>query len=177
MALPGNSALPHPALARSTRNRGRSWLGAALLSVVILVLLFVDILDPCQALGFTLPRSTASSLRITPARTSPSLTVEVPSVGARKGVTARRIFGLGTAEIFVVLAVGALVLGPDALKGFAKEAGKAAGDLKEVPQAFQEGMDTIEATKEKKDGDDAKLPESDKKASGEKAASKDEKSK
>ncbi|CAK0849758.1 unnamed protein product, partial [Prorocentrum cordatum] len=51
---------------------------------------------------------------------------------------ARRVFGLGTSEILVILAIGALVLGPDALKNVAKEAGKAASDLKDVPDAFQD---------------------------------------
>jgi len=51
------------------------------------------------------------------------------------------VFGLGTSEILVILAIGAFVLGPDALKSAAKEAGKAASDLKDVPDAFQAGMD------------------------------------
>lgn len=53
--------------------------------------------------------------------------------------------GLGTSEILVILGVGILFFGPEALKGFAKEAGKAAGDLKEVPKAFQDGMESMEA--------------------------------
>merc|ERR1719436_1232290 len=57
------------------------------------------------------------------------------------GPSARRVFGLGTSEILVILAVGAFLLGPETLKGFAKEAGKAAGDLKDVPEAFQAGME------------------------------------
>jgi Sec-independent protein translocase protein TatA len=58
----------------------------------------------------------------------------------RQGVTAQRIFGLGTSEILVILAVGAFFFGPDKLKELAGEAGKAAGDLKDVPKAFEEGM-------------------------------------
>jgi len=62
--------------------------------------------------------------------------------------TTRRIFGLGTSEILVILAVGILFFGPETLKGVAKEAGKAAGDLKEVPKAFQEGMDAADEVEE-----------------------------
>lgn len=72
---------------------------------------------------------------------------------ARPTATARHIFGLGTSEILVILGVGVLFFGPETLKGLAKEAGKAAGDLKEVPQAFQQGMD--ETDKTKKDDDKA----------------------
>mmetsp|Transcript_112371 Transcript_112371/g.317595 ORF Transcript_112371/g.317595 Transcript_112371/m.317595 type:complete len:182 (+) Transcript_112371:99-644(+) len=68
----------------------------------------------------------------------------------------RRIFGLGTSEILVILAVGAVFFGPEALKGVAKEAGKAAGDLKDVPKAFQEGMDETEGQEGAKKGEDTK---------------------
>lgn len=71
---------------------------------------------------------------------------------------ARRVFGLGTSEILVILAIGALVLGPDALKNVAKEAGKAASDLKDVPDAFQEGMSQGKGA-ESKDEPDKKLKE------------------
>eukprot|EP00425_Heterocapsa_triquetra_P003559 CAMPEP_0195062392 /NCGR_PEP_ID=MMETSP0448-20130528/9030_1 /TAXON_ID=66468 /ORGANISM="Heterocapsa triquestra, Strain CCMP 448" /LENGTH=163 /DNA_ID=CAMNT_0040093073 /DNA_START=66 /DNA_END=557 /DNA_ORIENTATION=+ len=71
----------------------------------------------------------------------------------RQGVTAQRIFGLGTSEILVILAVGAFFFGPDKLKELAGEAGKAAGDLKDVPKAFEDGMKTVEESKAKKSDD------------------------
>eukprot|EP00913_Durusdinium_trenchii_P030249 g28339.t1 len=61
--------------------------------------------------------------------------------------TARRLFGLGTSELLVILGAAILFFGPDALKSVAKEAGKAAGDLKEVPKAFEEGMSETDKTK------------------------------
>eukprot|EP00440_Ansanella_granifera_P021146 gb/GFBE01022960.1/.p1 GENE.gb/GFBE01022960.1/~~gb/GFBE01022960.1/.p1 ORF type:complete len:167 (+),score=53.82 gb/GFBE01022960.1/:1-501(+) len=70
-----------------------------------------------------------------------------------RSVTARRIFGLGTSEILVILAVGILFFGPETLKSVAKEAGKAAGDLKDVPKAFEDGMNETDKTKKMKDED------------------------
>merc|ERR1712129_647218 len=69
------------------------------------------------------------------------------TAGRDASVTARPVFGLGTSEILVILAVGAVFFGPEALKGFAKEAGKAAADLKDVPKAFEEGMETASGAK------------------------------
>merc|ERR550525_350641 len=74
-----------------------------------------------------------------------------------RGATVRRVFGLGTSEILVILLVGALFLGPDALKNIAKEAGKAAGDLKDVPDAFQEGMNEAQP-KVERGKDDKRKP-------------------
>ncbi|CAK0876234.1 unnamed protein product, partial [Prorocentrum cordatum] len=88
---------------------------------------------------------------------------------------ARRIFGLGTSEILVILAIGALVLGPETLKSVAKEAGKAASDLKDVPDAFQEGINQGKAL-ESKEEPEKKSKESDsaagKTAAGDKVAEK-----
>lgn len=64
-----------------------------------------------------------------------------------RALTARRLFGLGTSELLVILGAAILFFGPDALKSVAKEAGKAAGDLKEVPKAFEEGMSETDKTK------------------------------
>uniref|UniRef100_A0A7S4S6R9 Uncharacterized protein n=1 Tax=Alexandrium monilatum TaxID=311494 RepID=A0A7S4S6R9_9DINO len=82
----------------------------------------------------------------------------MPSTRAGKSTTARRIFGLGTSEILVILAVGAVFFGPETLKGFAKEAGKAAADLKDVPKAFEEGMETA-ASEKALDSGEAKVVE------------------
>mmetsp|Transcript_56715 Transcript_56715/g.165975 ORF Transcript_56715/g.165975 Transcript_56715/m.165975 type:complete len:170 (-) Transcript_56715:120-629(-) len=84
--------------------------------------------------------------------------------------TARHVFGLGTSEILVILAVGAIFFGPETLKGFAKEAGKAASDLKDVPKAFEEGMD-VAAAEKGQDAGETKVLE----AKDEKEAKKDEK--
>merc|ERR1711862_560295 len=62
-------------------------------------------------------------------------------IAAPVSTVPRRIFGLGMPEILVIMTVGAVVLGPETLKGVAMEAGKAAKDLKEVPDAFQKGME------------------------------------
>jgi len=66
----------------------------------------------------------------------------------RTSSTSRRVFGLGASELLVITAVAAVFFGPEALKGLAKEVGKSAGDLQDVPKAFEEGMAAAEASKE-----------------------------
>lgn len=55
--------------------------------------------------------------------------------------TTMGVFGLGAPEIAVCLAVAALILGPDKLAGVAKDVGKMAGELKDVPKEFQAGIE------------------------------------
>ncbi len=50
------------------------------------------------------------------------------------------LFGLGGPEIAIILIAGAFLLGPQKLAELGKEAGKMAGELKEVPKEFQEGL-------------------------------------
>jgi sec-independent protein translocase protein TatA len=55
------------------------------------------------------------------------------------------LFGLGAPEIGVILVAAAFLLGPEKLAEFGKDAGKIAGELKEVPKEFQQGMKEGEA--------------------------------
>lgn len=55
------------------------------------------------------------------------------------------LFGLGAPEIGIVLVAAAFLLGPDKLASLGKDAGKIAGELKEVPKEFQAGMAEGEA--------------------------------
>ena len=55
------------------------------------------------------------------------------------------LFGLGAPEIGVILVAAAFLLGPEKLASLGKDAGKIAGELKEVPKEFQEGMKEGEA--------------------------------
>lgn len=50
------------------------------------------------------------------------------------------LFGLGAPEIIVILIAAAFVLGPQKLAELGKDAGKIAGELKEVPKEFQAGL-------------------------------------
>ena len=50
------------------------------------------------------------------------------------------LFGLGGPELAVILIAGAFLLGPSKLAELGKEAGKMAGELKEVPKEFQDGL-------------------------------------
>ena len=55
------------------------------------------------------------------------------------------LFGLGAPEIGVILVAAAFLLGPDKLASLGKDAGRVAGELKEVPKEFQRGMEEGEA--------------------------------
>ena len=64
------------------------------------------------------------------------------------------LFGLGPPEIAVILAVGGFVLGPTKLAELARDFGKVAGELKDVPKEFQEGLAEGEAeTRKLRDAD------------------------
>jgi sec-independent protein translocase protein TatA len=47
------------------------------------------------------------------------------------------LFGLGAAEIAIIAIAAAFLLGPQKLAEFGRDAGKVAGELKEVPREFQ----------------------------------------
>jgi sec-independent protein translocase protein TatA len=47
------------------------------------------------------------------------------------------LFGLGAAEIAIVVVAAAFVLGPQRLAEIGRDAGKVAGELREVPREFQ----------------------------------------
>jgi sec-independent protein translocase protein TatA len=67
---------------------------------------------------------------------------------ARKSVASVQtmsLFGLGPAEIAIILIAGAFLLGPQKLAELGRDAGKIAGELKEVPKEFQEGLKEGEA--------------------------------
>merc|ERR1719217_1860108 len=75
------------------------------------------------------------------------------AVAVRKGMT-MGLFGLGPPEIAVILAVGGFVLGPTKLAELARDFGKVAGELKDVPKEFQEGLaEGEETTRKLRDAD------------------------
>lgn len=51
------------------------------------------------------------------------------------------LFGLGAPEIAVILIAGAFLLGPQKIAELSREAGKTAGELKEIPKEFQKGIE------------------------------------
>ena len=65
----------------------------------------------------------------------------------RRSVVTNSLFGLGAPELVVILGLGAFVLGPDKLASMAKDFGKVAGELKDVPKEFKEGLEEGEAAK------------------------------
>ena len=95
---------------------------------------------PNSAIG----RSVASSTARTP-QGSEYIASQQP-VSIRKSrssvasVQTMGLFGLGGPEIAVILVAAAFLLGPQKLAELGKDAGKIAGELKEVPKEFQAGM-------------------------------------
>jgi sec-independent protein translocase protein TatA len=74
------------------------------------------------------------------------------------------LFGLGAPEIGIILVAAAFLLGPDKLASIGKDAGKIAGELKEVPKEFQAGLAEGEASAKKmkeKDQVDAEVVKKD----------------
>ena len=55
------------------------------------------------------------------------------------------LFGLGAPEIGIILVAAAFLLGPEKLAQLGKDAGRVAGELKEVPKEFQAGLKEGEA--------------------------------
>jgi sec-independent protein translocase protein TatA len=69
------------------------------------------------------------------------------------------LFGLGAPELAIIMVAAAFLLGPQKLAELGKDAGKIAGELKEVPKEFQKGMaegeDEAQALKKSIMGEDA----------------------
>ena len=55
-------------------------------------------------------------------------------------IQTQSLFGLGAPELAIIAIAAAFLLGPQKLAELGKDAGKIAGELKEVPKEFQKGM-------------------------------------
>jgi sec-independent protein translocase protein TatA len=87
-------------------------------------------------------RTTITTESLVHAYTPVSLQRQRKSVGQ---IQTMGLFGLGAPEIGVILVAAAFLLGPEKLASLGKDAGKIAGELKEVPKEFQAGMAEGEA--------------------------------
>ena len=86
--------------------------------------------------------------RVRGTRAAERRAADAPSMrDARRSVVTNSLFGLGAPELVVILGLGAFVLGPDKLASMAKDFGKVAGELKDVPKEFKEGLEEGEAAK------------------------------
>ena len=89
--------------------------------------------------------SAVSSFSVTPVSSfvaplaGPKATAAATAVRSRSAVS-MSLFGLGGPEIAVIVAVAGFVLGPQKLAEMARDFGKVAGELKDVPKEFQEGL-------------------------------------
>mmetsp|Transcript_32734 Transcript_32734/g.52228 ORF Transcript_32734/g.52228 Transcript_32734/m.52228 type:complete len:182 (+) Transcript_32734:41-586(+) len=76
-------------------------------------------------------------------RQGPSTLVSSPNTQAaapRAGSTAMQLFGLGFPELAVISIAALLIIGPDKIKPMIYDLGKSSSELKEVTEAFSEGM-------------------------------------
>jgi len=103
------------------------------------------------------PRRTAAPAAPSLVREKDMPTLSMAALPARPARSAVRsgqpnmgLFGLGAPELGVIGVALLFVLGPDKLKDMAKDLGKIAADLKEVPEEFNKGM-VEEAEKRKAD--------------------------
>ena len=51
------------------------------------------------------------------------------------------LFGLGGAEIAVIMVLGVFLLGPEKLAQLGRKAGEMSTDFKDVPKEFQKGLE------------------------------------
>ena len=80
---------------------------------------------------------TTSSFGMDNAYAPPSLVHQRKSMAS---VQTMGLFGLGAPEVAIILVAAAFLLGPQKLAELGKDAGKIAGELKEVPKEFQKGL-------------------------------------
>lgn len=109
-------------------------------------LLVLSFFGNVTAFAPTTSKFGVSSTRITPS----SQTLYQPAALQRQRnsvaqVQTMGLFGLGAPEIGIILVAAAFLLGPEKLASLGKDAGKIAGELKEVPKEFQAGMAEGEA--------------------------------
>ena len=113
---------------------------------------------PCRRRGGEPPRPANETPAGTPSTrdrpkhksrrgTSDARNTERHAHKTRRSVVTNSLFGLGAPELVVILGLGAFVLGPDKLASMAKDFGKVAGELKDVPKEFKEGLEEGEAAK------------------------------
>ena len=107
---------------------------------------------PNQPMGLPLQHSSSSSFVSSPSQsnilcptTSTYITPKIDRYRKEQNISRRLVplyglFGLGTPEIVVICVVAGVVLGPDKLVDLARGFGKAAGELKAVPQEFEKGL-------------------------------------
>jgi sec-independent protein translocase protein TatA len=93
------------------------------------------------------PISTTRSYRsISKAPTSAWVNVYAPPSLQRQrqsvaSIQTQGLFGLGAPEVAIILVVAAFILGPEKLASLGRDAGKIAGELKDVPKEFQKGLE------------------------------------
>ncbi len=56
-------------------------------------------------------------------------------------VQAMGLFGLGGAEIAVIVVLGVFLLGPQKISELGRQAGRASSDFKDIPKEFQKGLE------------------------------------
>jgi sec-independent protein translocase protein TatA len=95
------------------------------------------LVTPSNGIGINTLLSTNS---MAPIVSKPSLILDRQQRHSVANVQMMGLFGLGAPEIAVILVAAAFLLGPQKLAELGKDAGKIAGELKEVPKEFQAGL-------------------------------------
>jgi sec-independent protein translocase protein TatA len=111
--------------------------------VGLLALVIALVATPLQAFA-PVSRAFRSAAPKMPTTTSQTFNELPPALQRQRQsmapVQTMGLFGLGPAEVAIILVAAAFVLGPEKLASLGKDAGKIAGELKEVPKEFQKGL-------------------------------------
>ena len=115
---------------------------AVCLSVTTTVNSFVPVQNQFVTISNGIRTNPLSSNSITDAKMVPTVPKSILDRQRRSvaNIQMMGLFGLGAPEIAVILVAAAFLLGPQKLAELGKDAGKIAGELKEVPKEFQAGL-------------------------------------
>mmetsp|Transcript_36554 Transcript_36554/g.40819 ORF Transcript_36554/g.40819 Transcript_36554/m.40819 type:complete len:159 (+) Transcript_36554:201-677(+) len=115
------------------------------------ILILSSILESSNAFAPSLPLKNGAMMASRAGSIVPDMNTPYQPVSLQRqrksiaNVQIMGLFGLGAPEVGIILVAAAFLLGPDKLASLGKDAGKIAGELKEVPKEFQDGMAEGEA--------------------------------
>jgi len=129
------------------------------------ILILSSILARSSAFAPSLPLKNGAIMTSRAGSIAPNVNVPYQPVSLQRqrksiaNIQIMGLFGLGAPEVGIILVAAAFLLGPDKLASLGKDAGKIAGELKEVPKEFQDGMAEGEANAKAMKAKDAKEAE------------------
>ena len=131
----------------------------AMIQIILATLIVVVCISTTTVLSFAPPQNhvqQSNGMRFNPLPSNSVATSKMLPIVTNSAFDRQRrsvatiqmmgLFGLGAPEIAVILVAAAFLLGPQKIAELGKDAGKIAGELKEVPKEFQAGLKEGEQT-------------------------------